>query len=110
MRQDYDSGKYTVIFDRETGELRADRNGEAWRDLSGDKLFYWMLAEHKRALEQRAELLEALKEAKAALEWCVEQGGGPVCEHESGGVVCFCKENKAINSADSAITKAEASE
>ncbi|QTW18113.1 hypothetical protein [Comamonas kerstersii] len=52
------------------------------------------------------ELLEALKEAKAALEWCVEQGGGPVCEHESGAV-CFCKESKAISSADAAIAKAQ---
>lgn len=64
MRQDYDNGKYTVIFDRETGELRALRNGEAWQDLSGNKLVYWMLVEHKRALEQRAELLEALKEVQ----------------------------------------------
>ena len=52
------------------------------------------------------DLLEALKEAKTALEWCVEQGGGPVCEHESGGVTCFCRENRAISSADAAIAKA----
>lgn len=51
------------------------------------------------------DLLEALQEAKAALEWCVEQGGGPVREHESGAV-CFCKENRAINSARAAIAKA----
>ena len=56
MQQDYDNGKYTVIFDRETGELRALRNGEVWQDLSGNKLVYWMLVEHKRALERIAEL------------------------------------------------------
>lgn len=55
--------------------------------------------------EHRKALLEALQEAKVALEWCVEQGGGPVCEHESG-VVCFCKENRAINSARAAISRA----
>lgn len=57
-----------------------------------------------RLMAAAPELLEALQECKAALEWCVEQGGGPVCEHKSG--VCFCKENKAINSADDAIAKA----
>lgn len=59
-----------------------------------------------RLLAAADDLLEALQEAKAALEWCVEQGGGPTCEHESGGVVCFCKENKAISSARAAIAKA----
>jgi hypothetical protein len=59
-----------------------------------------------RLIAAAPELLEALQEAKAALEWCVEQGGGPTCEHESGGVVCFCKENKAISSARAAIAKA----
>lgn len=55
--------------------------------------------------EQRDKLLEALQECLTAIEWCVEQGGGPACEHE-GGVVCFCKENNAINSARAAIAKA----
>lgn len=70
MRQDYDSGKYTVIFDRETGELRAERNGEEWRDLSGDKLVYWMLAEHAAAQQEIARLRAALEEALA----CGERG------------------------------------
>lgn len=51
------------------------------------------------------ELLEALKESLSALEWVVEQGGGPECEHESGGAICFCKENSAINSARKALEK-----
>lgn len=37
-----------------------------------------------------------LRQALEALEYVVEQGGGPVCEHEAGGAVCFCKENAAI--------------
>lgn len=59
----------------------------------------------RELIEQRDELLEALQECKNALEWCIEQGGGPACEHESG-VVCFCKENSAINSARAAIARA----
>lgn len=61
MQQDYDNGKYTVIFDEKTGKMEALRHGEPWQDLSGNNLVYWMLVEHQRTLEQRAELLEALK-------------------------------------------------
>ena len=50
---------------------------------------------------------EALKLALEALEWVVEQAGGPVCEHESGGAVCFCKENKAITSIKEALAQPE---
>lgn len=50
------------------------------------------------------ELLAALKACEAALSWVVDQGGGPECEHE-GGVVCFCRENNAINLARAAIAK-----
>ena len=41
---------------------------------------------------------EALRVAREALDWCVEQGGGPKCEHDAG--VCFCKENKALAAID----------
>jgi hypothetical protein len=69
MKQDYDNGKYTVIFDRETGELRALRNGTAWKDLSGDKLTYCMLMEHKRALEQNHEMLKVLLKVQEDVNW-----------------------------------------
>lgn len=74
--------------------------------LSQPNLLHCTEAE-ARKLAAVDDLLEALKEAKAALAWCVEQGGGPVCEHESGGVTCFCRENRAISSADAAIAKAQ---
>lgn len=76
-----------------------------------DGSFHAMHAAPQQAVARDAlipakpELLEALKESLAALEWVVEQGGGPACEHD-GGVVCFCKENNAINSACAAISKA----
>ncbi len=68
MQQDYDNGKYTVIFDERTGAMHALRNGEPWQDLSGNKLVYWMLVEHKRALERIAEL----EKDAARLNWMQE--------------------------------------
>jgi hypothetical protein len=35
-------GKYTVIFNTETGEFRALRYGEEWRDLCGDGMILQM--------------------------------------------------------------------
>jgi hypothetical protein len=69
MKQDYAGGKYTVIFDRETSELRALRNGDAWKDLTGDKLTYCMLMEHKLALEQNYEMLKVLLKVQEDLNW-----------------------------------------
>ena len=69
MKHNYNGGKYTVLFDPETGELRALRNGEAWKDLSGDKLTYCMFMEHKLALEQNDELLKVLLKVQEDLNW-----------------------------------------
>lgn len=54
-------------------------------------------------------LREAAQKALEALEWAVEQGGGPACEHESGGAVCFCVENKAITALRAALAQQDAS-
>lgn len=35
-----EDGKYAVVFDDETGALKALRHGEPWRDLAGDKLVF----------------------------------------------------------------------
>lgn len=56
MQQDYDNGKYTVIFNERTRVMHALRNGEPWQDLCGNNLVYFMLVEHKQALERIAEL------------------------------------------------------
>lgn len=98
------------------GEDDLRRMTAAWNACEGistanleDNLPVLELAKsYNAAIRQSDDLLAALKEAKAALEFAVEQGGGPQCEHESGGAVCFCRENSAINSARAAIAKAEA--
>lgn len=51
---------------------------------------------------------QVMQMALDALEYVVEQGGGPVCEHETGGAVCFCKENEAINALRAALQAAPA--
>lgn len=48
-------------------------------------------------------LHKAAQAALDALEYVVEQGGGPTCEHEAG--VCFCKENTAINDLREALAQ-----
>jgi len=58
----------------------------------------------KRPIAAAPYLLEALVEAEAALDWVIEQAGGPACEHD--GAVCFCRENTAINTVRAAIDKA----
>lgn len=62
MQQTYEDGKYTVIFDEQSGALKALRYGDEWRDLSGDKLIYCMLAEHADAQAEIARLRGALEE------------------------------------------------
>lgn len=63
MKHNFEDGKYTVEFDR--GTLKALRNGEPWRDLTGDKLVYVMLAEVDRlraeAIQRDYELTEYLR-------------------------------------------------
>ncbi|MDF3858113.1 hypothetical protein P3W70_07135 [Achromobacter denitrificans] len=58
-----------------------------------------------RLIAAAPELLESLEACCDALDWVIEQGGGPTCEHEAG--VCFCKESNALNAARAAIAKAK---
>ena len=59
LRMDFDDGKYTVVY-YDNGKLVALRFGEVWRDLTGDKMVFWMLHEANQLREQRDELLKAL--------------------------------------------------
>lgn len=77
------------------GILTCDQ-GSAPQDLSDEA--------NARLIAAAPELLAALEECLSALNFIVEQGGGPHCEHEGG--TCFCKENNAISSALDAIAKA----
>lgn len=40
---DLENGKYTVQFNESTGELKALRYGEEWRNLSGDGMVLALL-------------------------------------------------------------------
>ena len=72
MQKDYDNGKYTVIFDESTGAMYALRYGEYWKDLSGDKLIYWMLVDHLRALDRNKRLLSVCEELLESAEYWSE--------------------------------------
>lgn len=85
-------------------------NGTQIRSAKHQIAKVWMMrgsegVANARLIAAAPDLLEALQESLAALEYVVEQAGGPGCEHE-GGVVCFCKENTAIGAARAAIAKA----
>lgn len=60
-RIDVCDGKYTIIYDFETGQSEALRYGEKWRDLCGDKMVLAMF-DTIVELRERAAEIEALKE------------------------------------------------
>lgn len=83
MEHSFDGGKYAVKFD--DGKITATRNGEPWRDLTGDKLVLAMLTEvetleHKLATAQ-ARVFDLLKEedgyaTKTALRYLQSEAPG----------------------------------
>lgn len=50
--------KYTIEFNPRTGELSATRNGEPWRDLSGDGLVLSLLQDIEELKQQRQKLID----------------------------------------------------
>lgn len=94
----------------------SDNHGKRYIEPVGDNAPVAMICRgHDDAYSANAnliaaapELLEALEDCQTALEWAIEQGGGPACEHEAG--VCFCNENNALNFARAAIRKARGSQ
>jgi hypothetical protein len=87
-----------VVFRTGTGSVGSLVDGRVvWAD--------WLAHPNGSKPESvNAELLEALKAAKAALKKVVEDCGG--CEHEAG--VCVCPELAAISKSGEAIAAAEA--
>ena len=69
MQHSFDSTKYEVIFDEETGSIKAFRYGEEWQDLTGNNLVYYMLAEV-------CSLKDALQTLKTPLEAAEKQNQG----------------------------------
>lgn len=59
-QMDFDSGKYTVVYDN--GRLKALRYGQPWRDLIGDNLVYAMLVKASQLQAERDALAAKLKE------------------------------------------------
>ena len=60
-RIDVCDGKYTIIYDFETGQSEALRYGEKWRDLYGDKMVLAMF-DTIVELRERAAEVEGLKD------------------------------------------------
>lgn len=66
-----EGGKYTVLSDG--GVLRALRNGEPWRDLTGDKLV-GALVDRIDELEAAARAPLLTERAEPAVRYCYECG------------------------------------
>jgi len=60
-RIDVCDGKYTIIYDFETGQSECLRYGEKWRDLCGDKMVLAMF-DTIVELRERAAEVEGLKD------------------------------------------------
>lgn len=54
-----ENGKYKVTYDN--GKLSSTRNGEQWRDLTGDNLVYALMYECVDVQNQRDELIGELQ-------------------------------------------------
>ena len=70
-RIDVCDGKYTVIYDPETGQSECLRYGEKWRDLCGDKMVQAMF---DRIVELETELA-ALKSQEPFCYMLHKEGG-----------------------------------
>jgi hypothetical protein len=56
MKIELDNKKYAWIFDADTGSLECLRNGEKWRNETGDKAILALMEENKRLQKEKKEL------------------------------------------------------
>lgn len=63
-RLDLCDGKYSVIYDPETGQAECLRYGEKWRELCGDKMVLEMFDRIIELDEEIMRLSEALKQGE----------------------------------------------
>jgi len=75
-RIDVCDGKYTIIYDFETGQSECLRYGEKWRDLCGDKMVLAMF-----------DTIVELRERAAEVEGLKEHTGQSVFRNMLGGLV-----------------------
>ena len=75
-RIDVCDGKYTIIYDFETGQSECLRYGEKWRDLCGDKMVLAMF-----------DTIVELRERAAEVEDLKEHTGQSVFRNMLGGLV-----------------------
>lgn len=57
------NGKYTVIFDDETGKMTTLRYGEPWNNnnIQGDNLVYYLAMELQEAREELDQIVKVVK-------------------------------------------------
>lgn len=66
-RIDLCDGKYSVIYDFETGQSECLYYGEKWRELHGDKMVLAMFDRIAELEEERTQLINLLRESHKAL-------------------------------------------
>lgn len=92
IREEFDSGKYVVIFGND-GSLTALRNGQPWRDMTGDKLFLSMLQEVETIRRKFALMIELSRHSSPIN---LAEANCSLCGHErhygegSCRITCHC--------------------
>ena len=76
-----DDGKYEVVLP-ENYQLYALRNGEPWRDLTGDNLVYLLASEVHELREKILELHTAVIDLKACLRTCKNSSTGALEQYK----------------------------
>ncbi len=67
-------GKYTLIYDRDAGTMRALRYGEEWMDLTGDNLIFAMFCEIQNSKSRWIPIQDGLPENRVGKLVCCEGG------------------------------------
>lgn len=75
MRIQLENGKYTYVFDRDTGQSYALRYGEQWRSLTGDNLIFGMACRIEELQQQRDELASENADLEKLLGECRDAVG-----------------------------------
>ena len=104
-------GKYTIIYDFETGQSECLRYNEPWRKLIGDKMVLACFDEIVLLRQQRDELLAALHAAKSLIKDSPHCDNCFVSNHYEGdkGNQCNCGKESVFDFVELTINKVEES-